>query len=154
MTSYRIIPMTESVLSEVEAIDKELFKEDHWTKNSLMSSIKEHHAYIVTSDSAEPSVTVGYIIFSSVLDEGELLHIGVARNFQRQGLAKKMLNFMEEYGKLHGVTKWFLEVRQSNNAAASLYLHTGFRPVGIRKNYYKTNSGREDAVVMLKEKEC
>jgi len=40
-----------------------------------------------------------------------------------------------------------LEVRRSNAAALELYRSFGFRPVGIRPNYYVDEG--EDAIVMV-----
>jgi ribosomal-protein-alanine N-acetyltransferase len=40
-----------------------------------------------------------------------------------------------------------LEVRRSNQGAIRLYKKYGFRPVGIRPNYYVEDN--EDAIVML-----
>ena len=48
---------------------------------------------------------------------------------------------------LKKITQIFLEVRVSNESAKALYLKLGFKPVGIRKNYYENS---EDAIVMLK----
>jgi ribosomal-protein-alanine N-acetyltransferase len=42
-----------------------------------------------------------------------------------------------------------LEVRRSNEAALNLYKDLGFRPVGIRPNYYVDEA--EDAIVMVKD---
>ena len=42
----------------------------------------------------------------------------------------------------------FLEVRPSNLAAQALYTRFGFRRVSVRKAYYPSHSGREDALVL------
>jgi len=42
----------------------------------------------------------------------------------------------------------FLEVRKSNEAAIALYKKHGYKPVGLRKNYY--TSPVEDAVIMAR----
>ena len=154
MISYRIIPMTEAVLPEVITIDKELFPHDFWSQESFLSSIKMHQTYCVLIESAGKKVIAGYIVFSSAIDEGELLHLGVAKQFQKRGLARALLAFMEDFGTSNKITKWFLEVRHSNNPAISLYKKLGFKTVGIRKNYYKNLSGKEDALGMVKEKAC
>ena len=40
--------------------------------------------------------------------------------------------------------------RVDNIAAINLYEKHGFRRISIRKNYYKTSTGREDAIVFKK----
>ena len=44
-------------------------------------------------------------------------------------------------------TLW-LEVRASNVAAIALYESLGFNEATIRRNYYPTAEGREDAIIM------
>ncbi|RRA28422.1 ribosomal-protein-alanine N-acetyltransferase, partial [Cronobacter sakazakii] len=41
-----------------------------------------------------------------------------------------------------------LEVRASNHAARALYESLGFNEATIRRNYYPTSDGREDAIIM------
>ena len=49
----------------------------------------------------------------------------------------------------------WLEVRPSNHVARRLYDSLGFIQVGVRKNYYPAEQGREDAVLMcLDMKSC
>jgi ribosomal-protein-alanine N-acetyltransferase len=42
----------------------------------------------------------------------------------------------------------FLEVRPSNLAAVQLYQTLGFNEIGVRRGYYPTPRGHEDAQVM------
>ena len=44
----------------------------------------------------------------------------------------------------------FLEVRVSNERARALYAGAGFKEISIRKGYYPSRDGREDAIVMQK----
>lgn len=47
-----------------------------------------------------------------------------------------------------GVATLWLEVRASNAAAIALYESLGFNEATIRRNYYPTADGREDALIM------
>ena len=42
----------------------------------------------------------------------------------------------------------FLEVRVSNFTAIRLYHNLGFEEIGNRRDYYQTEFGREDALIM------
>ena len=47
-----------------------------------------------------------------------------------------------------GVATLWLEVRASNAAAIALYESLGFNEATIRRNYYPSTDGREDAIIM------
>ena len=68
----------------------------------------------------------------------------VARKYWKQGIATEILNIMIQNGVKNGITAFTLEVRESNQAARLLYEKTGFKFVGIRKNFY---SDKENACI-------
>lgn len=43
-----------------------------------------------------------------------------------------------------------LEVRESNTAAIALYESSGFHELGVRRDYYPADDGREDAIILAK----
>ncbi|MET0378502.1 MAG: ribosomal protein S18-alanine N-acetyltransferase [Spongiibacteraceae bacterium] len=93
---------------------------------------------------------VAFTIFNAVLDETTLLDIAVHPDFQRRGLARKLLAAaLRELPKCSRV-RCLLEVRVSNGAAITLYKSLGFNEDGRRRNYYPTPGGREDALLMSK----
>ncbi len=94
----------------------------------------------------------GFILGRTVAGECEILTLGVLLPHRRHGIAAKLLNkLIKEAGELE-ITKIFLEVSESNEAAISLYNDRGFFEVGRRKNYYKIPNGRLDALVLAKTK--
>ncbi len=89
----------------------------------------------------------GYGVMSTGASEAHVLNLCVAGEFQRRGLAREMLSLLlDEADKLE-VRDVFLEVRPSNIAAITLYEQMGFNQVGLRKDYYPTEEGREDAII-------
>lgn len=121
--------------------------EDPWTRKQLAESIQNHRIRIAENETG----IVGFLIYSTVLDESELLQVIVLPQYRRQGIGKSlMLDFFQEL-QTQRIKTCFLEVRKSNEKAQSLYLKLGFEPVGVRRNYYKTSTGKEDAVIMSKE---
>jgi ribosomal-protein-alanine N-acetyltransferase len=95
---------------------------------------------------APDDVIVGYCIISVAAGEAHIMNISVSPNFQRQGAGRKMLEHLIEYARPRA-EKIFLEVRPSNPGAIDLYRKTGFREIGIRKNYYPAKGGKEDAIM-------
>ena len=90
----------------------------------------------------------GFVVFSQVLDEASIYSIGVHSAQQRKGLGHLLLQAALLKMKEAGATRCFLEVRQSNAVARRLYEGNGFELDGIRKSYYPTEGGREDALLM------
>lgn len=90
----------------------------------------------------------GFAITRWVLDNEELLMIGVASQYQRQKIGASLLKDIEQSAKRAGRNILFLEVRDGN-PAYEFYCQSGFTPIGRRKNYYKlTNGVSPDAITM------
>jgi ribosomal-protein-alanine N-acetyltransferase len=90
------------------------------------------------------SLIAGFLVTRQVGEgECEILNIGVAREFRRRGLASMLVS--DALRQSPGV--YFLEVRDSNQAARRLYEKLGFVPVGVRRNYY---SDPEEAAIVMR----
>ena len=94
--------------------------------------------------------TCGFAVYSLVLDEGSILNIALHPSQQGQGGARTLLQGVLALLRESGTQRCLLEVRASNIAARGLYDSAGFQLDGIRKNYYPTTNGREDALLMSK----
>ena len=81
----------------------------------------------------------------TVLGEGNITNIAVSPSYRRSGVAEALLKELERRARLKDVTIFFLEVRQSNEAAKRLYEKLGYSP---RKRFYEKPV--EDAIVMSK----
>lgn len=92
----------------------------------------------------------GFLLCLHVLDEMEILAIGVLPAFRRHGIARRLLAEMTENACQNGVSKIFLEVSEVNQAAQALYAQSGFRQTGRRKGYYQTKEGAVDALCLTK----
>lgn len=89
-----------------------------------------------------------FAITQVVLDEATLFNIAVDPDYQRQGLGRVLLEHLIDELEKRGVATLWLEVRASNAAAIALYESLGFNEATIRRNYYPTTDGREDAIIM------
>lgn len=96
-------------------------------------------------------IVIGFQIVSRVLDESHLLNIAVAPAFQRRGIAWAVLRELEQQCREKSSSVIYLEVRESNAAARVLYERLGYLETGLRKAYYRTPGGRENAVLMMLE---
>jgi ribosomal-protein-alanine N-acetyltransferase len=67
---------------------------------------------------------------------------------RRQGVGNFMLDILKKRMSLFGIASILLEVRKSNKVAQDFYRENGFNELSIRKDYYQTKNGREDAIIM------
>lgn len=91
---------------------------------------------------------VGFAIVLEVLSEATLMDIAVDKKARGKGFGKALLTFVLEQSTLRGMDEMWLDVRESNEVAISLYKQQGFSYIDTRKNYYPTGTGRENALVM------
>lgn len=94
---------------------------------------------------------IGYIVWRTVGGEAELLNIGVLPEYRNKAFGKSLITAMLSDIKREKINEVFLEVREGNIAAHSLYSALGFSVSGKRDGYYKLlNGGQEHALIMTK----
>ncbi len=91
---------------------------------------------------------VGHAILSAAAGEAHLLNVCVRRESQGQGLGRLFVRQVISRARVLGAQQLFLEVRPTNKVAVALYESLGFIEIGLRKDYYPSESGREDALVL------
>lgn len=91
---------------------------------------------------------VGYFIASYVAGEVTLLNIAVSPSHQGQGLGQQLLAYLKQFSIDLDQQEIWLEVRASNQSALTLYRKLDFVEVDVRRAYYPTDNGREDAIIM------
>lgn len=95
-------------------------------------------------------VLLAYGVMSVAGGESHILNLCVHPDHQSIGLGKMLLMHLLDLSLEHNANMTFLEVRPSNFAAISLYLDMGFDEIGMRRNYYPTKIGREDALILAR----
>jgi ribosomal-protein-alanine N-acetyltransferase len=90
----------------------------------------------------------GYGIMSMGAGEAHILNVCIREEYRCRGFARKLLQYLLERARAAGMSEAFLEVRPTNTIASRLYLSLGFEQVGIRRGYYQSTLGREDACVL------
>ena len=133
----------EELLESLLAIEERCFS-DPWSRGMMQSALADPAVSVFAL--REGDLLVGYMMLLTVLPDGEILNLAVLPEYRRQGLADKLFEACAEHCRAIGVEMMFLEVRESNTPAISLYEKQGFVTVGRRKNYYRYP--REDALVM------
>lgn len=136
------------VLSAANIANAEAASTTHpWSAAMYAASIEGQDQ--VFAYHTEQQQVVGFAVLLQVLDEAHLQNIFICQPWQRLGHGRQLLRQLMQHSARQGASRMLLEVRESNQAARWLYLSCGFRETGLRKHYYRTDSGpREHAILM------
>lgn len=132
-------------LDEIVAIEREIYSFP-WTRGNFQDALAAGYIAWVLRDASR--ALIAYSVAMLALDEAHLLNLSVARSYQRYGFGWRMLDWMAQRARDHGARTMLLEVRPSNVPAQRLYERYGFERIGVRRGYYPSHGGREDALVM------
>ena len=146
---FHVRPMIAADLPRVLEIEQVAFK-NPWSADLLRRELGHDWSTILVAE--EPGqrgqmTLLGFVIFWVVHDELHVLNVATAPEHRGRGVARLVLQAALDHGRRKRCTLATLEVRRSNGAALGLYRDFGFRPVGIRPNYYIDEG--EDAIVMV-----
>jgi [ribosomal protein S18]-alanine N-acetyltransferase len=140
-----LAPMGLDDLRDVCAVESQIYSHP-WTLGNFEDALRAgNKAFVWRHRNGD---LVGYALLMQALDEIHLLNIGIAPIFQGQGRGRKLLEELLKIAAALGARLMLLEVRVSNVVALALYDRIGFRRIGMRKGYYPTRDGREDALVL------
>lgn len=132
-------PATAADLDALLNLEKACFSKP-WTKAQLASLVEDYPVLAPCREFAllielaqQPAAYIGWQI---VFDEATLLSIAVHPDFQRRGLATKLLYASLEQLRKYEVKRLLLEVSEHNTSAQAFYIKEGFQMDGVRKDYY------------------
>lgn len=126
------------MLQELENLHALCFPHRPWSAADF-ADLKKSGCDIIASQN-------GFIVWRTILDEAEIITIGVHPDARSGGIATAMLTLVEGELKKNNVKKIFLEVAENNAPARKLYEKNGYVQVGRRPKYYDGT----DAILMEK----
>lgn len=130
-------------LAKVCEIEKDNFSLP-WSEKSFLESMEREDTVFLVA--LEDEDIAGYIGCYCIAGAGEITNVAVKASHRRKGIGGGLLQKLYEKGAALDTQEYFLEVRESNEAAIGLYLRQGFVKEGIRKNFYEKPV--ENAVIM------
>jgi [ribosomal protein S18]-alanine N-acetyltransferase len=140
--------MTVDDMPDVMAMERELFPEDAWSPDMFASELAdtERRLYLVAQDEA----IIGYagMLFTGG-PEADVLTLAVSQGCWGRGTGTALLQALLAVAASRHCKQVFLEVREDNPRARSLYLRHGFAEIGVRRGYYQPSN--VDAIVMRKD---
>ncbi|TCK17630.1 [SSU ribosomal protein S18P]-alanine acetyltransferase [Thiogranum longum] len=140
----RLRPMTVNDLERVMAIEP-LAYEFPWSEGIFRDCLRVGYCCWCYEENGE---LLGYGVMSVAAGESHILNLTVHPESQRKGIGRKLLMHFIQLARRHGADTLMLEVRPSNTAAIRLYDAMGFNEMGRRRNYYPSENGREDALLL------
>lgn len=128
----------------IVAIEQRSFG-DPWSARSFDPLIGAGNTVFLVAE--EGGRIQGYAVALAIGEEGEILNVAVDPAGRGSGLGGRLLDDALARLRESGVRAVYLEVRDANAAARSLYARRGFLETGRRRNYYRNPT--EDALVLL-----
>jgi ribosomal-protein-alanine N-acetyltransferase len=141
---FRVRFLREGDLERVMEIERECFTTP-WKEATFRGLMKRSDTDLFVAEAADGWVA-GYAACWTVIDQSELGNVAVSPRARGAGVGGALVDAVVERIKERGATECYLEVRESNHGAQSLYRHRGFVNVGRRPRYYSLPT--EDALVM------
>ncbi len=141
----RVIFATADDMAGVAALEAATFA-DPTSEGALRSLISTNGAFCALC--VEDGALLGFCTVVTVLDEAQIINVATDARHKRQGVASEVLGFVLAECRARGIISISLEVRESNEAAISLYKAHGFTVAGKRRDFY--SNPRENALVMVK----
>ncbi len=138
--------MRQSDITTVTAIENATY-DFPWSAGIFRDCLLAGYTNLVLDSDGD---IVGYGIMSVAAGEAHLLNICIVEEMRRQGVGSRLLEHMMRMARAASAERIYLEVRPSNKSAFHLYDSAGFDVLGVRENYYKARSGKEDAVVLVR----
>jgi len=144
-TAAALLPMVRSDLAEVVSLEAEV-QSFPWTLKNFEDALDAgYEAWVLRTEEG----LQGFSVTMIAPDVAHLMVIAVARDAQRMGLGRQMLEHVAHLARGAGNEGIVLEVRPSNLTALAFYEAQGFAQIGLRRDYYPAARGqREDALIL------
>lgn len=141
--AIRVRDLAQGDIASVVALESASFSTP-WNEETFRKLLERPGAELLALD--DSGEVIGYAVLWCVLDQGELANIAIRSDRRGEGLGRRLLGATLARAVERGVRTVFLEVRESNLAARTLYADVGFEELGRRPDYYR--EPREDARVL------
>ena len=121
----------------------ECFDQEAFAKRQIGYLLTDYNtiALVAKVNSAIAGFTIAQVEVDETIEFGHIITVNVTPKWRRQGIAKKLLQEIENLLKRKGINECRLEVREDNNSAIRLYQTIGYQTIGKIENYYCKKHG-------------
>jgi [ribosomal protein S18]-alanine N-acetyltransferase len=144
--AVEIRPLGLTDLNSIDAIEQRAYRTP-WSRSMFASELAK--ASSICLGAFEGEQLIGYIVNSRYVDAWHVMNVAVDPDYQRRGIATRLLERVFDLTRDDQRRGYTLEVRVSNDDAIALYETLGFERQGVRRGYYTDN--REDALIMWRD---
>jgi len=120
-----------------------------WTPRRVATSIRSSNTIVVVARASDRIAGFGIMRYGD--DEAHLDLLCVDCDYRREGLGRRLVDWLEKPALVAGISIVSLEVRGSNHGAQAFYERLGYRKLAHIPRYYQ---GRESAMRMGRELGC
>lgn len=145
--NYCIREMQRNDLEKVTALEAACFSMP-WKYRDFEEALTNPHRVYLVAETPHQEI-IGGCMLTEIAGEGDISNVAVDVRFRGQKIATALLEKLLAYGSVrYGIDAFTLEVRSQNATAIRLYENAGFRPEGVRPNFYE--KPKDDAIIMWK----
>ena len=117
-----------------------------WTPERVARNLARRDTLVLTA--RDGARLAGFAIMQFGEERAHLSLLAVKPEYQRQGVARRMLEWLTASALTAGIASVHLELRETNQAARRFYLAQGYAETARIPGYYR---GVETAVRMLRD---
>ena len=146
--SFRIVAASRQDAAEVAAAHARLFDEP-WNQHEIDRLLDGPAALAILARSIQTNAVAGFVIAHAAADEADILSIGVTPEWQRCGVARRLVLDLSTVAAAKGAKHLYVDVAADNAPAIALYAGLGFLGRGRRKGYYVRRPGPASDALLL-----
>ncbi len=120
-----------------------------WTQSRIIRHIKSPESVVLIAQIHK--LIVGFAIMRFGQEEAHLDLLAVRPKFQRGGVGRRLIEWLEKSALVAGISVIYLEVRENKMDARAFYKKLGYSRVTRLSGYYR---GRESAICMGRDLWC
>lgn len=147
--SYTIAPATASDAGAISSMSARLIEAglpQSWTVWRVTNYIRNKNSVVLAARSG--GLLAGFAIMNFKDSEAHLNLLAVEPDYQRNGIGRSLLRWLEETAVVAGTFLISLEVRADNDDALGFYSDLGYQETGLIPRYY---DDRYDAALLARD---
>lgn len=141
---FRLATVSEA--EQLAAMSRDLIEQGlgwAWTPSRIIRHIRIPDSVVLVAQSQEQ--IIGFAIMQFGEEEAHLDLLAVKPKYQRTGIGRQLIEWLEKSALVAGISIIYLEVRSKNKDAQMFYERLGYHHIRHVHGYY---SDRESAVCM------